>query len=140
MSDRQIFIASFSPGIFRLIVITETTVSLHPTFQSTAPIRSVLTPAAADYTIDWALQLISERQRDRADVPERLDTEARRLRKELERLVLAIVGGTAPASVLAEIKRREVRLAEIEEERKHSQSRRLRNPRSGDCAGRSVST
>ena len=81
-------------------------------------VQSVLTPAAADYTIDRALELLAERQRGRVDVPDRLDAEARGLRKELDRFLRAIAGGAAPASVLTEIQRREARLAEIEEERR----------------------
>lgn len=77
----------------------------------------MLTPAAADYTIDKAIQMIAERRQEGADVPGRLDAEARRLRKEIERFVRAIAGGTAPASVLAEIQSREARLTEIGQER-----------------------
>jgi hypothetical protein len=80
-------------------------------------VQSVITPAAADYTIDRALELLAERQHTRTEVPDRLDAEARRLRKELDRFLRAIAESAAPASVLAEIQRREARLAEIEAER-----------------------
>ena len=80
-------------------------------------VRGVLTPAAADYTIDRALELLAQQRSGRADVPDRLDAEARRIRKELDRFLRAIAGGAAPTSVLTEIQRREARLAEIENER-----------------------
>ena len=80
-------------------------------------VRSILTPAAIEYTVDRAISLLAETERERAHAPERLDVEARKLRKELDRFVRAIAGGTAPTSVLAEIARREARLVEIERER-----------------------
>ena len=45
------------------------------------------------------------------------DTEARATRKELERFMRLIAEGRAPDSVLAEIKRREDRLKELERKR-----------------------
>jgi DNA invertase Pin-like site-specific DNA recombinase len=80
-------------------------------------IRALFTPAMADFTVDEALRLLADRQRTRVGVPERLDAEARRLRKEIDRFVAAIAGGTAPATVVAEIQKREARLVEIEKER-----------------------
>jgi hypothetical protein len=80
-------------------------------------VRGVITPAGADFTVDETLKLLADRRRGRAGGPERLDAEAAKLRKEIDRFVRAIAGGTAPASVVAEIQRREVRLAEIERER-----------------------
>ena len=47
---------------------------------------------------------------------QKLEADARKVRRELERFK-AIAEGRAPASVLAEIKRREARLGEIEQER-----------------------
>ena len=80
-------------------------------------VRSVLTPEVADEVIDEALEMLAQRKQSRADSPDRLDAEARRLRKEIDRFLSAIAGGKAPASVLAEIARREARLAEIGGER-----------------------
>ncbi|MBI4290574.1 MAG: hypothetical protein HY661_03735 [Betaproteobacteria bacterium] len=88
-------------------------------------IRGVLTPAAFDYTIDQALKLRAlhaleardAQRREQADTPERLEAEARKLRRELDRFMALIAGGTAPASIMAEINRREARLAAIEVER-----------------------
>lgn len=80
-------------------------------------IRGLTAPAWADYTVDRALKLLADRRRQRGDGPERLEAEARRLRKEIDRFLRAIAGGTAPASVIAEVARREARLAEIERER-----------------------
>ena len=79
--------------------------------------RSVLTPEAIDLTLDKALKLLDQQQRERADAPEQLEAEALKLRKEIERFLHAIADGSAPASVLTEIKRREARLDEIEQER-----------------------
>jgi hypothetical protein len=76
-------------------------------------VRDVLTPTSADYTVDQWLEKRAARQRGRADMPDQLDAEARRLRKELDRLLRVISGGTAPASVLMEIQHRVARLAEI---------------------------
>jgi hypothetical protein len=81
-------------------------------------VRRVLTPAAMDYTIDQALRLLADQRRERVDVPERLEAEARKLRKELDRFLRVIADGTAPTSVLSEIKRREARLAEVEYEQR----------------------
>ena len=84
-------------------------------------IGQLLTPAAADYTIDRALQLLAEQRRrgraDHRDGPKRLDAEARRLRQEIDRLVRAIAGGDAPASVVQAIRDAEMRLKQIEAER-----------------------
>jgi hypothetical protein len=77
-------------------------------------VRGVLTPGVADEVIDETLETLAQRKRARADAPDRLNAEARQLRKELDRFLAAIAGGTAPATVLAEIARREARLVEIE--------------------------
>ena len=79
-------------------------------------VRSVLTPAALDQTIDKALKLLAQRQHQQRDEPERLEAEARKLRREIERFLALVADGKAPASVLGEIKRREQRLAEVERE------------------------
>lgn len=67
-------------------------------------------------TIDEALKQLAEKQRQDTDGPGRLEAEARKLGKEIDRFIRLIAGGTAPVSVLAEIKRREARIAEIERE------------------------
>src|SRR5438094_5102738 len=79
-------------------------------------VRSALTPDTMDRAIDKALKKLAERQRDNADTPALLEAEARKLRKELERFLKAIADGRAPASIVTEIKRRETRLAEVEQE------------------------
>ncbi len=79
-------------------------------------IRSVLTPAAFDLTLDKALDLLARKKEEQADAPERLQAELRKLRKEVERFLLVIAEGKAPHSVVVEIKRREERLAAIQQE------------------------
>jgi site-specific DNA recombinase len=79
-------------------------------------VREVLTPEAMDYAIDKAVALAAAKRTNGADDTERLATEARRLRKELDRLVRAVAEGTVPAAIVAEIARRETRLAEIDVE------------------------
>jgi len=49
---------------------------------------------------------------------QQLEAEAKKLRKELERFMQLVADGDAPARVAAEVKRRESRLQEIEEEQK----------------------
>jgi site-specific DNA recombinase len=79
-------------------------------------VRSLVTPAVADAVIDRALALLAERQR--SDAPARLESEARRLHRELANLVKVIAGGSALATILTEIAQRETRLAEIDREQK----------------------
>jgi site-specific DNA recombinase len=80
-------------------------------------VRKLITPDAADYIIDRALELMASRRRGRDDAPARLDDEARRLRDEIDRFVRAIGRGTAPQAVIEAISAREARLAEVGRER-----------------------
>ena len=82
-----------------------------------AKAREVLTPEAADYAVDRALEMLAEQRKGRHDAAARLDAEEARLRREIERFLRAIGDGKAPASVTAEIARREARLAEVAQER-----------------------
>ena len=74
-------------------------------------------------------RVLAERQRSQRDEPERLEAEARKLRREIDRFLALVADGKAPGSVLTEIKRREQRLAEVDGE---LQTLRIETPPDGD--------
>ena len=76
--------------------------------------ETVLTPEAIDYTIDKALNLLSDRRRDSADVPDRLDADLRRDRRQRDNFLALVADGKAPVSVLARIAALDAAVAENE--------------------------
>lgn len=74
-----------------------------------------LTPRAFDFMIETACKMVEDTLKEGpGDRRKELETEARKIRRELERFMSAIAEGKAPASILAEIQRREDRLAVLE--------------------------
>jgi site-specific DNA recombinase len=65
--------------------------------------ETVLTPEAIDYTIDKALNLLTERRRESADVPDRLEADLRTDRRQRENFLALVADGKAPASILGRI-------------------------------------
>jgi hypothetical protein len=78
--------------------------------------RTVLTPPVIEEAIDRAWKLLAERQRTDPNAPGRLEAERRKVSREVERFLALVAEGKAPASVLNEIKRREARVVEIDQE------------------------
>lgn len=76
--------------------------------------RLVLMPEAIDYVIERALALVEARLRERPEVLPRLQAEARKVQREINHLVTAIADGESPPSVMAEIRKREHRLHDLE--------------------------
>jgi hypothetical protein len=76
----------------------------------------VLTPDAIAYTVEQMAKRVAQELRRNPHKPRELEAEARALRKELERFMRLIADGKAPDTVLAEVRRREERLAQLERE------------------------
>ena len=79
--------------------------------------KQVLTPQAIAYATEQAAALVERTLKENPDKARQLEAEANKLQKELERFMRLIADGKAPDTVLAEIKRREQRLTELERER-----------------------
>jgi uncharacterized membrane protein YccC len=75
--------------------------------------QQVLTPERMNYVVDQAVQLIAERRAQSPNQRERIDTEMRQLRVELDRFMSVIAEGKAPTSILDEITRREDRIERL---------------------------
>ena len=76
--------------------------------------QQVLTPAAIADTIEKASKLVAQELKLNPAKPRELEREAKAIQKELDRFVLAIADGTAPESVIREIRRREDRMKELD--------------------------
>ena len=79
-------------------------------------VRRFLTPEAIDFTIDEAMRLLAERKREHTDLPERLQADLRKERKQIERLVTAIANGDAPDAVMEKIRALQASVAAKEHE------------------------
>ena len=80
--------------------------------------QQVLTPQAIAYATEEAAAIVERTLKETPDKGRQLEAEANKLRRELDRFMHLIADGKAPDSVLAEIKRREQRLTELERERR----------------------
>jgi site-specific DNA recombinase len=78
--------------------------------------QQVLTPQAIAYATEEAAAIIERTLKETPDKGRQLEAEANKLHRELERFMRLIADGKAPDTVLAEIKRREQRLTEVERE------------------------
>lgn len=76
----------------------------------------VLTPKAVDFTVDSALRLLAERQRAHTDEPARLAAASKKEQGKLTNYVRAVGEGTAPPSVMAEIRKLEASITAKEYE------------------------
>lgn len=76
--------------------------------------NSALTPDSVDYVLNKTMQIVKENLEARPEQLGGLEKEAAKVRRELERFLTMIGEGTAPASVMAEIRRREERLKTLE--------------------------
>lgn len=68
------------------------------------------------YTVEQMAKRVAQELRRNPHKPRELEAEARALRKELERFMRLIADGKAPDTVLAEVRRREERLEQLERE------------------------
>ncbi len=76
-----------------------------------------LNPAAIDYVVDLVIDAVVEARRAAPDQLKRIETEIRRLKRELDRFVSLIASGQAPQRVLEEITARERQVRDLELER-----------------------
>ncbi len=76
-------------------------------------IKNVLTEDVVADALRILRQRLTDRMRTTAAELKPLEDEARALRTEIDRLVAAIAGGTAPAPVVAAIAERQARLADL---------------------------
>lgn len=85
----------------------------------TAIERSVLMPAAVEYVVEKALQLVRESQEQQPDLKDRLEADYQRLHRQLENLVSAIAQGQNSTMIMAEIQRREFELKTLKTKRRN---------------------
>ena len=78
--------------------------------------QHVLVPEAIAYTVAAAAAIIERELKQNPDKPRQLDADARRLRREIGRYVAAVAKAGDVAELVAELKRRKERLAEVERE------------------------
>jgi len=76
---------------------------------------SFLTSEAVDWTIDRTLRQLAERQRADVESPKQIETEQRKERRQIERLVAAVAEGRPPEAVMAKIRALELSIAEKEQ-------------------------
>jgi site-specific DNA recombinase len=74
----------------------------------------VLTPAALEYVVDRAAEIVRKRQASNPDLPERLNDQLRQDRRKLDNFLALIAEGKAPASVMAKIEQLEGQIAAFE--------------------------
>jgi hypothetical protein len=76
-----------------------------------------LSPAAIDYVVDLVIEAAVEARRAAPDQLKQIETELRRLGRELDRFVLLIASGHTLQRVLVEIAAREKQIRELDRER-----------------------
>ena len=77
----------------------------------TAVESRVLTPAAMEYVVDRAADIVRKRQSSNSDLPDRLADQLRQDRRKLDNFLSLIADGKAPASVMAKIEQLEGQIA-----------------------------
>jgi hypothetical protein len=77
----------------------------------------LLNPTAVNYVVDLVIDAVVEARRAAPDQLKRIETELRRLKRELDRFVSLIASGQAPQRVLEEISAREKQIRDLELER-----------------------
>ena len=82
----------------------------------TAIEQQVLNPNAWAYVAERALQMIEEQRRARPDRPREIAAELKKIHREMDRFMVLVADGNAPARVLAEIKGREARIEVLDHE------------------------
>jgi len=78
--------------------------------------RQVLTTAVVAATIDKAFAMLTEQRRQAPVRSAGIETEIRRLRRELDNLLQLVADGRAPQSVLTEITKRETQIENLEQQ------------------------
>ena len=78
--------------------------------------RQVLTTAVVAATIDKAFAMLTEQRRQAPVRSAGIETEIRRLRRELDNRLQLVADGRAPQSVLTEITKRETQIENLEQQ------------------------